>query len=140
MPVHRVPLITSKRHSALAFSKLRYYSAKPFVEAPGRNRLRLARFSAASQNSSKEIRMRKRMLSLAVFSILMFGLSYPAIAPAAPASPEPHPEIRAAINSLRHAKEHLEHAAHDFGGHRVEAIGAIDRALEQLEVCLKYDK
>jgi hypothetical protein len=53
---------------------------------------------------------------------------------------EPHPEIWAAIHSLEHAKEHLEHAAHDFGGHRVEAIGAIDAALRQLHVCLDYDK
>jgi hypothetical protein len=26
------------------------------------------------------------------------------------------------------------------GGHRVEAIGAIDRALEQLRLALKYDR
>ena len=82
--------------------------------------------------------MKKRMLSLAVFSILLFGLSYPAIAPAAP--PEPHPEIRAAIQSLRRAKEHLDHAAHDFGGHRVEAVKACDEAIHQLEEALKYDK
>jgi hypothetical protein len=62
----------------------------------------------------------------------------PAAAPAA--VPEPHPEIREAIESLRHAKDHLEHAAHDFGGHRVEAIKAIDEALHQLNDCLKYDK
>jgi len=62
----------------------------------------------------------------------------PAAAPAA--LPEPHPEIREAIASLRRAKEHLEHAAHDFGGHRVEAIRAIDESLHQLQDCLKYDK
>jgi hypothetical protein len=45
-----------------------------------------------------------------------------------------------AIESLRRAKEHLEHAAHDFGGHRVEAIKAIDESLHQLQDCLKYDK
>ena len=84
--------------------------------------------------------MKKRMFSLCVLSLLFFGLAYPAVAPAAPPAAEPHPEIRAAINSLRHAKAHLEHAAHDFVGHRVEAIGAIDRAIEQLDVCLKYDK
>lgn len=53
---------------------------------------------------------------------------------------EPHPEIREAIASLRRAKEHMEHAAHDFGGHRVEAIRATDVAIRQLEDCLKYDK
>jgi hypothetical protein len=62
----------------------------------------------------------------------------PAAVPAA--LPEPHPEIREAIESLRRAKDHLEHAAHDFGGHRVEAIKAIDVALRQLNDCLKYDK
>ncbi len=84
--------------------------------------------------------MRKRILSLAVFTLFVFGFAYPAAAPAAPPAPEPHPEIRAAMNSLRHAREHLEHAAHDFGGHRVAAVGSIDHALEQLEICLKYDK
>ena len=40
--------------------------------------------------------------------------------PAAAATPEEHhPEIREAIAALRRAKEHMEHAAHDFGGHRV---------------------
>jgi hypothetical protein len=33
-----------------------------------------------------------------------------------------------------------EHAAHDFGGHRVEAIRATDEAIHQLEECLKYDR
>jgi hypothetical protein len=50
----------------------------------------------------------------------------------------PHPEIRDAIESLRRAKAHLEHAAHDFGGHRVEAIRSINEAIHQLEICLKY--
>lgn len=62
--------------------------------------------------------------------------------PATPATTpaEPHPQIRQAIAALRRAKEHMEHAAHDFGGHRVEAIEATNKAIEQLEICLKYDK
>jgi hypothetical protein len=84
--------------------------------------------------------MRRKMLSLCVLSILMLGLAYPAAAPAKPRAAEPHPEIRAAINSLRHAKEHLEHASHDFGGHRVEAVKACDAALEQLQQALQFDK
>jgi len=62
----------------------------------------------------------------------------PAATPAA--LPEPHPEIREAIGALRRAKDHLQHAAHDFGGHRVEAIKAIDESLRQLNECLRYDK
>ena len=62
----------------------------------------------------------------------------PAAAPAA--APEPHPEIRDALASLRRAKGHLDHAAHDFGGHRVDAIRATDEAIRQLEICLKFDR
>jgi hypothetical protein len=62
----------------------------------------------------------------------------PATTTATPA--EPHPQIREALGALRRAKEHMEHAAHDFGGHRVEAIEATNRAIQQLELCLKYDK
>ena len=61
-------------------------------------------------------------------------------APAAANPAEPHPQIREAIASLRRAKEHMEHAAHDFGGHRVEAIKATDAAIHQLEECLRFDK
>ena len=60
--------------------------------------------------------------------------------PAAATPEEPHPQIREALAALRHAKEHMEHAAHDFGGHRVEALKATDEAIRQLEMCLKYDK
>jgi hypothetical protein len=69
------------------------------------------------------------------------GKAAPAPAPAAavPAPPERHPEIREAIGALHRAKEHLEHARHDFGGHRVDAIRAVDDAIHQLEVCLRYD-
>lgn len=60
-------------------------------------------------------------------------------ATATPAA-EPHPQIREALEALRRAKAHMEHAAHDFGGHRVEAIKATDEAIRQLELCLKFDK
>jgi hypothetical protein len=63
----------------------------------------------------------------------------PAPAAAVPAPPQRHPEIHDAIAALRRAKEHLQHARHDFGGHRDAAIGAIDNAIGQLEICLKYD-
>lgn len=68
---------------------------------------------------------------LAVFCLLL------ALTPASPAG-ERHPEIRAALKALDNAKYHLEHAAHDFGGHRVDAIRAVDEAHRQLEICLQY--
>jgi hypothetical protein len=58
----------------------------------------------------------------------------------ASAAPERHPEIRKAIGALQRAKNDLEHADHDFGGHRKEALEAVNRAIEQLRMALQFDK
>lgn len=79
--------------------------------------------------------MKTRLMSLFAVIALVLALS-----PASPAAGERHPQIRAAMRSLENAKDHLQHAAHDFGGHRVEAIRAIDEAHHQLELCLQFDK
>ena len=82
---------------------------------------------------------------------LVAALAIPVAVPAAPtpkpqpasaakAEPEPHPEIREALESLRRARKHLAEAAHDFGGHRVDALKATDEAIRQLEICLRYDR
>jgi hypothetical protein len=59
---------------------------------------------------------------------------------AAPVPPEPHPHIRGALRELREARRELETASHDFGGHRKEAIEAVDNAIRQLQQALQYDK
>jgi hypothetical protein len=98
--------------------------------------------------------MKHQILSSFALVVLVCALTFTIAAPAAPpagsthpaasaapaAAPEAHPEIHEAIAALRRAKEHMEHAAHDFGGHRVEALKATDEAIHQLEICLKYDK
>ena len=81
----------------------------------------------------------KKISSLFAVIAMMMVLAFPANAPASSA-PERHPEIREAIAALRNARAHLQAAAHDFGGHRVEAIRATDEAIHQLQVCLQYDK
>lgn len=53
---------------------------------------------------------------------------------------ERHPEIRKAIAALERAKYDLQHASHDFGGHRAEALEACNKAIEQLKLALQYDK
>jgi hypothetical protein len=53
---------------------------------------------------------------------------------------EKHPEIDAAIVHLREAKRNLEHAAHDFGGHRVSALKHVNEALEECRLALETDK
>ncbi len=78
--------------------------------------------------------MKKRIMSLAIMFMLLFALS-----PASPAQGR-HPQIQQAIRALENAKKHLEEAAHDFGGHKVEAIRATDEAIHQLQICMQYDK
>ncbi|HTE45116.1 MAG TPA: hypothetical protein VK636_07725 [Gemmatimonadaceae bacterium] len=56
-----------------------------------------------------------------------------------PAAIEPHPHIRSAVVELVDARKELQTAAHDFGGHRVDAIRAIDAALKQLRLAQKFD-
>jgi hypothetical protein len=103
--------------------------------------------------------MKIKILGVVILAALIMAVAFSASAPAAPntasasalpapasvpepakAAPAEHPEIHDALNSLRHAREHLEHAAHDFGGHRVDALRATDEAIRQLEICLKYDR
>ena len=64
----------------------------------------------------------------------------PAPAPNATPDPQGHPEIHAALDALRNARAHIHDAAHDFHGHRVEALRAVDNAIHQLEICMQYDR
>ncbi|HXQ30281.1 MAG TPA: hypothetical protein VN848_13545 [Gemmatimonadales bacterium] len=87
--------------------------------------------------------------SIAVAAAVLTLVARPALASTPPAPTphpvvttvaEPHPEIREAIGALERARDHLQHAAHDFGGHRREALKAIEVALRQLHDCLEFDK
>jgi hypothetical protein len=53
---------------------------------------------------------------------------------------ERHPEIRNAIRALERARDYMQHAAHDFGGHRAEALEDCNRAIRQLQLALQFDK
>ncbi|HEY4132290.1 MAG TPA: hypothetical protein VGM50_16895 [Gemmatimonadaceae bacterium] len=57
-----------------------------------------------------------------------------------PAALEPHPHIRSALQELIASRQELQTAAHDFGGHRASAIKAVDAAIAQLRIAIKYDK
>ena len=64
----------------------------------------------------------------------------PSTPPAKQERTEHHPAIRAAIRSLEHAKAELQAASHDFGGHRAEALAQCDKAIQQLQLALQFDK
>jgi hypothetical protein len=51
-----------------------------------------------------------------------------------------HPKIREAIASLEAAKAELEQASGDFGGHKAEAIEAVNNALKRLRLALQFDR
>jgi hypothetical protein len=97
--------------------------------------------------------MKTRLLCLFAVVAIAFTLTFSVTTPAAPApkpapaaaaapapTPEPHPEIRDALEALRKARFRMEHAAHDFGGHRLEALKATDEAIRQLQICLQFDR
>lgn len=92
-------------------------------------------------------------LSLVITAGLMLTLAFPAAAAgpkapttpvaAAPASPAaaspaptpPHPRVHEAIDAMRNAKEHLQHAEGEFHGHRAKAIEHLDAAIHEAEEC-----
>ena len=84
--------------------------------------------------------MKHHLLRFAPFVALMFVgvISVPKTASTAP--PEPHPHIRAAMMELREAREELRTAAHDFCGHRAEAMEKTDQAVKQLQAALACDR
>lgn len=96
--------------------------------------------------------MNKSLLCLSLACLFcLSSLTYSSLAqttpaptpPAVPGGPHPgvrgrHPAIRMAIGALERAKADLQAAAHDFGGHRVDAIAACDAAIAQLRLALQY--
>jgi hypothetical protein len=63
-------------------------------------------------------------------------IATPRFANTAPPPPA-HPHIEAAVNELRQSRVELEKAAHDFCGHRAEALRDTDAALKQLQEALR---
>jgi len=63
-----------------------------------------------------------------------------ATTPAKPEKGERHPEMKRALHALERAKEDLEHAAHDFGGHRAKALQLTQQAIEEVKAGLAFDK
>jgi hypothetical protein len=74
--------------------------------------------------------MKSMMLALGTVSSLAFT----------PRVIEPHPHITTAIVELQAARKELQTEAHDFGGHRVAAMRAVDNAIKQLQIAQRYDK
>jgi ABC-type proline/glycine betaine transport system permease subunit len=79
------------------------------------------------------------MLVLSGLALATGAVAMPAAAQP-PNKTEPHPYIRKAMHALKRAAEELREAAHDFGGHRKEALEAVEVAHRQLRLCLEHDR
>lgn len=71
---------------------------------------------------------------------MLFGLGIASSLAFTPRVVEPHPHIRSAIVELQAARKELVTAARDFGGHRADAVRAVDNAIKQLQVAERYDR
>lgn len=75
----------------------------------------------------------KRVLSvLALSSLLALGATAPARAD--------QPHMEAALKSLQLAKDQLEKATEDKGGHRAKALKAVDVAINQVKKGVEFDR
>jgi hypothetical protein len=92
-------------------------------------------FHPLRKGRSEEQKMIRRVTT--VLATICVALAAAAVSNA---QKERHPQIRKAIAALDRAKVDLQQADHDFCGHRVEALEATNRALEQLNKALNYDK
>jgi len=54
--------------------------------------------------------------------------------------PENHAELDGALRALQRAKAGLEHASHDFGGHRVKALDLTNQAIDEVKQALASDQ
>ena len=50
------------------------------------------------------------------------------------------PRMKEALELLRSARSHLNNATADKGGHRAKAIEYVDRAIDQVEKGIEYDR
>jgi len=74
----------------------------------------------------------KTRIALAVFTLLTFGV----IAGAAP----DQPYMRSARADLQTAKNQLQQATANKGGHRVKAIALVNQAIAQVNAGIAYDR
>ncbi len=92
--------------------------------------------------------MKRTVCAILTASALTFAMSLPAVAAQDKDKAqnekhermEKHPDIQAAKMHLQEAKRNLEHAAHDFGGHRAKALEHVNQALQECNEALSYDK
>ncbi len=75
-----------------------------------------------------------------LIAALMIMCALAAVSCAATTTRADQPHMQAALQSLQEARAHLANATHDKGGHRVDAIQAVDRAIAQVQRGIDFDR
>jgi hypothetical protein len=73
------------------------------------------------------------LMSLVITMTVLLTLALSSAAPV----PPPHPRVHEAIEAMRHAREHMEHADGEFHGHRARTIEHLDAAIHEAEACMQ---
>ena len=73
------------------------------------------------------------LLTLVITITVLLTLTFSTAAPV----PPPHPRVHDAIEEMRHAREHMEHADGEFHGHRAKAMEHLDAAIHEAEICMQ---
>ena len=76
--------------------------------------------------------------SVAIAGVALMCLTLVPIA-VQPAHAENQPRMKQAIALLTQAREHLQKASHDKGGHRVKAINQINKAITEVRKGIRFD-
>ena len=95
--------------------------------------------------------MNKRIFALGgLITILATSTAYGVMAQQGTPTPTPnppgkgkherHPELMKAMKALEHAKNDLQNAARDFGGHRAKAEQLTEQAITEVREAMKFDK
>jgi hypothetical protein len=79
----------------------------------------------------------RRLVALPALAVLL-GLGLTLGAPAQARAADRFRHLMATLYELKEARKEVKDASHDFGGHRKEALEAIDAAIEQVERCFKF--
>jgi len=80
--------------------------------------------------------MKKTLLAFVAGLALALAIVLP-MKMSAGGPPAKHPEIEAAIRHLEQARDNLQKAAHEFGGHRVKALEHTNQALDECHKALE---
>lgn len=80
------------------------------------------------------MQMHKRVSAVVAGMVLTASMMMPLVVRG-----EDQPHMKAAMDALVQAKQHLQQAEHDKGGHRAKALQHVDMAMQQVRMGMNYD-